>query len=53
MPFSAARFATGSRPGYFLRRGFGVGSNGSIIAHRSSSTIGAPILVSSCSDDQG
>jgi len=53
MPFSANRFATGNRPGYFLRRGFGVGSNGSISAHSSSSTIGAPILGSSCSDDQG
>jgi hypothetical protein len=27
-----------------LRRGFGVGSNGSISAHSSSSTIGAPIF---------
>ena len=53
MLFSAARFATGKRPGYFLRRGFGVGSNGSISAHSSSSTIGAPILGSSCSDGQG
>ncbi len=53
MPFSAARFATGHRPGYFLRRGFGVGSNGSISAHSSSSTIGAPILGSRCSDGQG
>jgi hypothetical protein len=53
MPLSAARFETGSRPGYFLRRGFGAGSNGSISAHSSSSTIGALILGSSCSDDQG
>ena len=53
MPFSAALFATGNRPGYFLRRGFGVGSNGSIRAHSSSSTIGAPILGSRCSDGQG
>jgi hypothetical protein len=36
-----------------LRRGFRVGSNGSISAHSSSSTIGAPILGSRCSDDQG
>ncbi|EEF23018.1 conserved hypothetical protein [Ricinus communis] len=53
MPFSAARLATGNRPGYFLRRGFGVGSSGSISAHSLSSTIGAPILGSRCSDDQG
>lgn len=52
MPFSAARFATGKRPGYFLRRGFGAGSNGSISAHNSSSTSGAPILGSSYFDDQ-
>lgn len=43
MPFSAARFETGSRPGYFLRRGFGGGSKGSISAHSSSSMIGALI----------
>jgi hypothetical protein len=43
MPFSAARLQTGSRPGYFLRRGFGGGSKGSINAHSSSSMIGAPI----------
>ncbi len=36
MPFSAARFETGRRPGYFLRRGFGGGSKGSIKAHSSS-----------------
>jgi hypothetical protein len=53
MPFSAARFATGNRPGYFLRRGLGEGSNGSISVHNSSSTIGAPILGSSCSGGQG
>lgn len=43
MPFSAARFETGRRPGYFLRRGFGGGSKGSIKAHSSSSMIGVPI----------
>jgi hypothetical protein len=43
MPFSAARSEIGSRPGYFLRRGFGGGSKGSINAHSSSSIIGAPI----------
>ncbi len=43
MPFSAARSEIGSRPGYFLRRGFGDGSKGSINAHSSSSMIGAPI----------
>ncbi|MGF7192197.1 hypothetical protein JOE11_005275 [Robbsia andropogonis] len=43
MPFSAARLETGSRPGYFLRRGFGGGSKGSINAHNSSSMNGAPI----------
>ncbi|MGF6472600.1 hypothetical protein QFZ89_007851 [Paraburkholderia youngii] len=53
MPFSAARFATGNRPGYFLRRGLSEGSNGSISVHSSSSTIGAPILGSSCSGGQG
>lgn len=53
MPFSAARFETGNRPGYFLRRGLGEGSNGSISVHSSSSTIGAPILGSSCSGGQG
>lgn len=42
MPFSAARFDTGRRPGYFLRRGFGGGSNGSIKAHSSSSTSSQP-----------
>ncbi len=45
MPFSAARLETGSRPGYFLRRGFGGGSKGSINAHSSSSMIGAPITL--------
>lgn len=53
MPFSAARFETGNRPGYFLRRGFGAGSNGSISAHSSSSMIGALILRSSCLGGQG
>lgn len=53
MPFSAARFETGSRPGYFLRRGLGAGSNGSISAHSSSSTISVLILGLSCSDGQG
>ncbi|MGF6666194.1 hypothetical protein QF000_007927 [Paraburkholderia atlantica] len=53
MPFRAARFETGNRPGYFLRRGFGAGSNGSISVHNSSSTIGALILGSGCSDNQG
>lgn len=43
MPFSAARFETGRRPGYFSRRGFGGGSKGSISAHSSSSMIGALI----------
>jgi len=43
MPFSAARSETGRRPGYFLRRGFGGGSKGSINAHSSSSMIGVPI----------
>ncbi|VVE54379.1 hypothetical protein PSP20601_04904 [Pandoraea sputorum] len=43
MPISAARFETGSRPGYFWRRGFGGGSKGSISAHSSSSMIGVPI----------
>lgn len=43
MPLSAARFDTGSRPGYFLRRGLGAGSSGSINAHNSSSMIGALI----------
>ncbi|VVE59319.1 hypothetical protein PSP20601_05504 [Pandoraea sputorum] len=43
MPFNAARFETGSRPGYFWRRGFGGGSKGSISAHSSSSMIGVPI----------
>lgn len=43
MPFSAARLETGRRPGYFLRRGFGGGSKGSINAQSSSSMIGVPI----------
>lgn len=43
MPFSAARFDTGRRPGFFLRRGFAGGSNGSISVHNSSSAIGASI----------
>jgi hypothetical protein len=43
MPFSAARSETRRRPGYFLRRGFGGGSKGSINAHSSSSMIGVPI----------
>jgi hypothetical protein len=43
MPFSAARSETERLPGYFLRRGFGRGSNGSINAHSSSSMIGVPI----------
>lgn len=43
MPFSAARFETGGRPGYFWRRGFGGDSKGSISAHSSSSMIGVPI----------
>jgi hypothetical protein len=36
-----------------LRRRFGVGSNGLINAHSSSSTIGAPILGSSDSEHEG
>jgi hypothetical protein len=43
MPFSAARSGIRRRPGYFLRRGFGGGSKGSINAHSSSSMIGVPI----------
>jgi len=43
MPFSAARSETVRRPRYFLRRGFGGGSKGSINAHSSSSMIGVPI----------
>ncbi|CAB3775121.1 hypothetical protein LMG29542_08503 [Paraburkholderia humisilvae] len=41
MPFSATRSET--QPGYFLRRGFGGGSKGSINAHSSSLMIGVPI----------
>lgn len=43
MPVNAARSATGLRPGYLKRRGFGGGSSGSISAHSSSSMIGLPI----------
>lgn len=43
MPLSAARFDTGRRPGYFLRRGLGAGNNGSINVHKSSSMIAAHI----------
>lgn len=43
MPFSAARFETGRRPGYFLRRCFRGASRGSISVHSSSSMIGALI----------
>lgn len=43
MPFNVARFGTGNRPGFFVRRGFGGGSNGSMSIHNSSSTIGACI----------
>jgi hypothetical protein len=42
MWFRAARSETGPRPEYFLRRGFGAGSEGSIIAYSSSSAIGVP-----------
>jgi hypothetical protein len=42
MPFSAARFETGRRPEYLLRRGFG-GGKGSINAHSLSSMIDVPI----------
>ena len=54
MPLSAARFDTGIRPGYFLRRGLGAGNKGSINVHKSSSMIAAYIsLGPGCSDDQG
>ncbi|ALX43627.1 transposase [Burkholderia humptydooensis] len=43
MPVKAARSATGLRPGYLKRRGFGGGSSASISAHSSSSMIGLPI----------
>lgn len=43
MPVKAARPATGLRPGYLKRRGFGGGSRGSIRAHSSSSMIGLPV----------
>ncbi|KGC40874.1 hypothetical protein DO66_2664 [Burkholderia pseudomallei] len=43
MPVSAARFETGRRPGFFLRRGLDGGSNGSISVHNSSSMIGLAI----------
>ncbi len=43
MPSNAARFGTGNRPGFFVRRGFGGGSNGSMSIHNSSLTIGACI----------
>ncbi|EDT42852.1 hypothetical protein BamMEX5DRAFT_1343 [Burkholderia ambifaria MEX-5] len=43
MPFNAARLGTGNRPGFFVRRGFGGSSNGSLSIHNSSSTIGACI----------
>jgi hypothetical protein len=43
MPVSAARFETGWRPGFFLRRGLAGGSNGSISVHNSSSMVGLPI----------
>lgn len=41
--FNAARFGTGSRPGFFVRRDFGVGGNGPMSFHNSSSTISAGI----------
>jgi hypothetical protein len=44
MPFSAARSDMRGRPGCFLRRGLGAGSNGSINIHSSSSITGASIL---------
>jgi len=43
IPVSAARSDTGRRPGFFLRRGLGGGSNGLISVHNSSSMIGLPI----------
>lgn len=43
MPVKAARPATGLRPGYLKRRGFGGGSRGSIRAHSPSSMIGLPV----------
>jgi hypothetical protein len=43
MPLNAARSATGLRPGYFSRRAFGWGSNGSSRCHNSSSMIGLSI----------
>ncbi len=43
MLFNVARFGTGNRPGFFVRRGFGGGSNGSMSIHNSLSTIGACI----------
>ena len=49
MPFSAALFATGNRPGYFLRRGFGIGSNGSISAHSDSSASQCGSYLARCS----
>ncbi len=42
-PVSVARFETGRRPGFYSRRGFAGGSNGSISVHNSSSMIGFPI----------
>jgi hypothetical protein len=46
MPVSTARLSSGLRPGCRERRGFGGGSNGSMSAHRSSSSIGLAMSLS-------
>ena len=48
IPISAWRFPRGLRPGNRLRRGFGAGSNGSMIFHNPSDKIGFAMIAPPC-----